>query len=76
MTLFELKNEKKELGKAERKDTRNRDSLFTRGRSTKKENGFKKKGRSQSRGRSKSRKEKINVKHVKRKDILEEIVNP
>lgn len=52
----ELKQEKKELGRTDNRDSRQGDSLFTRGRSNKRESGFKKKGRSQSKGISTSKK--------------------
>lgn len=43
-----LKLEKKEFGRHDKKDSSSCDTLFARGKSSKKEDGFQKKGRSQS----------------------------
>lgn len=51
----ELKQERKKLRRDDKKDSSNGDSLYTKGRSSKRNNVIEKKGKSQSRGRLKSR---------------------
>lgn len=54
--VTELKKEKKELRKRDKKDSSSRSAFFARGRLTKKEYGYKKNETPQSRGKSQSKK--------------------